>query len=71
MFPTEGFFFFFFPFLPDVASLKKKQVCSFGADWKTSYFKKEITNRETRTGIMAERAEKFQYLGNNNCMSNN
>lgn len=51
--------------------LKKKQVCSFGADWKTSYFKKEITNRETRTRIMAERAEKFQYLSNNNCMSNN
>lgn len=57
MFQQRALRLFFFPFLLDVVSLKKKQVSSFGADWKTFYFKKVITNRETRTGIMSERPE--------------
>lgn len=57
MFQQRALRLFFFPFLLDVVSLKKKQVSSFGADWKTSYSKKVITNRETRTGIMSERPE--------------
>ena len=48
--------------VPAVVSLQKKQISGFRAGWQTSYFRKEITSRETSIGIVVKRAGVLHYL---------